>query len=105
MLGEVRGCRQGCLVGFGCGVTGAACWTLDGFGGVLLADKDLKQAQFGFDAFVLLVLVQHGDAVLLLYVPIGKAVSWSVERLCGLFHPEAVILNKHCISVLFQQLH
>lgn len=57
--------------------------TLDGLGGVLLVDKDLEQAQFGFDAFILLVLVQHRDTVLLLYVPIGRAVTWSVEHLCG----------------------
>lgn len=53
----------------------AACWTLDGFGGVLLVDEDLEQAQFGFDAFILLVLVQHGHPVLLLYGPIGRAVT------------------------------
>lgn len=54
-------------------VADPACWTLDGLGGVLLADEDLEQAQFGFDAFIFLVLVQHGHTVLLLYIPIGRA--------------------------------
>lgn len=58
-------------------VAEAACWTLDGLGGVLLVDEDLEQAQLGFDAFILLVLVQHGHTVLLLYTPVRNAVTWS----------------------------
>lgn len=83
------------------GFTDATCCTLDGLGGVLLVNKDLEQAQFGFDAFILLVLVQHGHAVLLLYIPIGREVTWSVKRLCGLFHFDTIGLNKHCSSALF----
>lgn len=65
------GCGRGRCVG----VADAACWTLDGLGGVLFVDEDLEQAQFGFDAFVLLVLVQHGHAVLLLDTPVGRVAT------------------------------
>lgn len=85
----------------GGGVADAVCWTLDGLGGVLLADEDLEQAQFGFDAFILLVLVQHGHTVLLLYVPIGRTVTWSVERPCGLFHSEAISSSSNTAAVHF----
>lgn len=92
--------------GVGVGVTDAACWTSDELGGVLLADEDLEQAQFGFDAFVLLVLIRHGHAVFFLDVPIKTAVSRSVGRPWGLFRFEIIIVaNKHCSSALFQELY
>lgn len=41
---------------------------LDGFGGILLADEDLQQAEFGLDPLVLSVRLQHRHPVLLLNV-------------------------------------
>lgn len=41
---------------------------LDGFGGILLADEDLQQAEFGLDPLVLSVRLQHRHPVLLLNI-------------------------------------
>lgn len=41
---------------------------LDGFGGILFADENFQETQFGFDPLVLPVLLQHGHPVLLLHI-------------------------------------
>lgn len=45
---------------------------LDGFGGILFADENLQEAEFGLDPLVLSVLLQHRHAVLLLNVSVIK---------------------------------
>lgn len=44
--------------------------SLDGLGGVLLADEHLQQTQFGLDPFILFVFIHHGEPVLLLDIPV-----------------------------------
>ncbi len=41
---------------------------LDGFGGILFADENLQEAEFGLDPLVLPVLLQHRHPVLLLNI-------------------------------------
>lgn len=45
---------------------------LDGLGGILLADEDFQEAEFGLDPFVLPVLFQHRHSVLLLNISAGE---------------------------------
>lgn len=41
---------------------------LDGFGGILFADENFQEAEFGLDPLVLPVLLQHRHPVLLLNI-------------------------------------
>ncbi len=50
---------------------GASGTLLDGLGWILLANEDLQEPQFGFNALVLFVFVHHGHAVFLLNSPVG----------------------------------
>lgn len=51
-----------------CAVTVGIWGGLDGFGGILFADENFQEAEFGLDPLVLPVLVQHRHPVLLLNV-------------------------------------
>ena len=42
---------------------------LDRLGGVLFADEHFQEAELGFDALVLPILIHHGQTILLLSVP------------------------------------
>ncbi len=59
---------------------GASRTLLDGLGWILLANEDLQEPQFGFNALVLFVFVHHGHAVFLLNSPVGGDKNISFEN-------------------------
>lgn len=63
---------------------------LDGFGGILFADENFQEAQFGLDPLVLPVLLQHVHPVLLLNISApeegdrgGGGVLFSCPEVCA----------------------
>lgn len=61
---------------------------LDGFGGILFADEDFQEAEFGLDPLVLPVLLQHRHPVFLLNVSaVQRRKSFEFVLMKSLLHP------------------
>lgn len=74
---------------------------LDGFGGILFADEDFQEAEFGLDPLVLPVLLQHRHPVLLLNVSAIMLIEIFLKLSDGL--PQ-FLLFRFGFPQLFQQL-
>lgn len=64
-----------------CAVTVGIWGGLDGFGGILFADENFQEAEFGLDPLVLPVLLQHRHPVLLLNVSAAEEDGDGGEKL------------------------
>lgn len=66
---------------------------LDGFGGILFADEDFQEAEFGLDLLVLPVLLQHRHPVLLLNISTAEEGDGGENVFILLSCPEVLTLS------------